>query len=154
MNSERIKFLVISSAYPYRGGISDSTHSLCNELINSGVSTEVWTFSFLYPSFLFPGNTQYSRERYKQKFQIKRKINTINPFNWLMISKKINKRGNISSNSNYQTKRNNIFTAGDCRRGQSLIVWAISEGREAAHHIDKYLMGSSNLPQKSSLGDL
>ena len=66
----------------------------------------------------------------------------------------INKRGNISSNSSYQTKRNNIFTAGDCRRGQSLIVWAISEGREAAHHIDKYLMGSSNLPQKSSLGDL
>ena len=66
----------------------------------------------------------------------------------------INKRGNISSNSNYQTKRNNIFTAGDCRRGQSLIVWAISEGREAAHHIDKFLMGSSNLPQKSSLGDL
>ncbi len=66
----------------------------------------------------------------------------------------INKRGNISSNSSYQTKRNNIFTAGDCRRGQSLIVWAISEGREAAHHIDKFLMGSSNLPQKSSLGDL
>ena len=66
----------------------------------------------------------------------------------------INKRGNINSNSNYQTKRDNIFTAGDCRRGQSLIVWAISEGREAAHHIDKFLMGSSNLPQKSSLGDL
>ena len=66
----------------------------------------------------------------------------------------INKRGNISSNSNFQTKRNNVFTAGDCRRGQSLIVWAISEGREAAHHIDKFLMGSSNLPQKSSLGDL
>ena len=57
-------------------------------------------------------------------------------------------------NSNYQTKRDNIFTAGDCRRGQSLIVWAISEGREAAHHIDKFLMGNSNLPQKSSLGDL
>mgnify|MGYP001413287672 FL=1 len=66
----------------------------------------------------------------------------------------INKRGNINSNSKYQTKRDNIFTAGDCRRGQSLIVWAISEGREAAHHIDKFLMGSSNLPQKSSLGDL
>ena len=66
----------------------------------------------------------------------------------------MNDKGNISSNSDYQTKKNNIFTAGDCRRGQSLIVWAISEGREAAHHIDKYLMGSSNLPQKSSLGDL
>jgi len=90
MNSKRIKFLVISSAYPYRGGISDSTHSFCNELIDSGVSTEVWTFSLLYPNFLFPGKTQYSREKYKQKFQIKRKINTINPFNWLRVSKNIN----------------------------------------------------------------
>ena len=66
----------------------------------------------------------------------------------------MNNRGNISSNSDYQTKKNNIFTAGDCRRGQSLIVWAISEGREASYHIDKYLMGKSNLPRKSSYGDL
>ena len=91
MNSERIKFLVISSAFPYRGGISDSTHSFCNELIDSGVSTQVWTFSLLYPDFLFPGKTQYSNEKYKQRFQIKRKINTINPFNWLEVSMKINK---------------------------------------------------------------
>ena len=66
----------------------------------------------------------------------------------------MNNRGNISSNSDYQTKKNNIFTAGDCRRGQSLIVWAISEGREASYHIDKYLMGKSNLPRKNSYGDL
>ncbi|MBL6604008.1 MAG: glutamate synthase subunit beta [Bacteroidetes bacterium] len=76
-------------------------------------------------------------------------VNLPNKFNI-----EINKRGNIGSNSNYQTKKNNIFTAGDCRRGQSLIVWAISEGREAAYHIDSFLMGSSNLPKKSSLGDL
>lgn len=66
----------------------------------------------------------------------------------------INSKGNIKSNFSFQTKKNNIFTAGDCRRGQSLIVWAISEGREAAYHIDKYLMGSSDLPQKSITGDL
>ena len=66
----------------------------------------------------------------------------------------MNSMGNISSNSDYQTKKNNIFTAGDCRRGQSLIVWAISEGREASYHIDKYLMGKSNLPRKNSFGDL
>ena len=66
----------------------------------------------------------------------------------------LNSIGNISSNSDYQTKKNNIFTAGDCRRGQSLIVWAISEGREASYHIDKYLMGKSNLPRKNSYGDL
>jgi len=46
-----------------------------------------------------------------------------------------------------------IFTAGDMRRGQSLIVWAISEGREAAKKVDEYLMGYSNLPSKGS-GDL
>ena len=41
-----------------------------------------------------------------------------------------------------------IFAAGDMRRGQSLIVWAISEGRQAAHHVDTYLMGTSALPLK------
>jgi len=71
-----------------------------------------------------------------------------------LLKIEMNNRGNISSNSDYQTKKNNIFTAGDCRRGQSLIVWAISEGREASYHIDKYLMGKSNLSRKSSYGDL
>ena len=47
-----------------------------------------------------------------------------------------------------------MFTAGDARRGQSLIVWAISEGREAAHQVDSYLMGTSTLPQKNKAGDL
>ena len=46
-----------------------------------------------------------------------------------------------------------IFTAGDMRRGQSLIVWAISEGREAAREVDVYLMGKSDLPTKGS-GDI
>jgi glutamate synthase (NADH) small subunit (EC 1.4.1.14) len=54
----------------------------------------------------------------------------------------------------YQTNIPNIFTAGDMRRGQSLIVWAISEGREAARQVDLYLMGKSNLPTKNSAGDL
>ncbi|MFV0541040.1 MAG: glutamate synthase subunit beta [Aestuariibaculum sp.] len=54
----------------------------------------------------------------------------------------------------YQTNVPNIFTAGDMRRGQSLIVWAISEGREAARQVDIYLMGKSNLPTKNMKGDL
>ncbi|MGB5417665.1 glutamate synthase subunit beta [Algibacter sp.] len=54
----------------------------------------------------------------------------------------------------YQTNIPNIFTAGDMRRGQSLIVWAISEGREAARQVDLYLMGKSNLPTKDDSGDL
>ncbi len=46
----------------------------------------------------------------------------------------------------YKTTTDNIFTAGDCRRGQSLVVWAINEGREAAREIDRHLMGSTMLP--------
>ena len=53
----------------------------------------------------------------------------------------------------YQTNVPNIFTAGDMRRGQSLIVWAINEGREAAREVDLFLMGVSNLPAKGQ-GDL
>jgi glutamate synthase (NADPH/NADH) small chain len=54
----------------------------------------------------------------------------------------------------YQTNVPKIFTAGDMRRGQSLIVWAISEGREAARQVDIYLMGKSDLPTKNQSGDL
>jgi len=63
-------------------------------------------------------------------------------------------RGNIKGVDQYQTLKSNIFTAGDARRGQSLIVWAISEGREAAYQIDTFLMGTSKLPQKNKTGDL
>lgn len=60
-------------------------------------------------------------------------------------------RSNIKASvHNYQTNVQGIFTAGDMRRGQSLIVWAISEGRQAAHHVDAYLMGSSSLPLKDA----
>jgi glutamate synthase (NADPH/NADH) small chain len=54
--------------------------------------------------------------------------------------------GNVKTDENFMTSQKGIFAAGDMHRGQSLIVWAISEGRKAAHHIDKYLMGKSNLP--------
>ena len=46
---------------------------------------------------------------------------------------------------NYQTNQDKVFAAGDMRRGQSLVVWAIAEGREAARRVDEYLMGSSML---------
>jgi glutamate synthase (NADPH) small chain len=56
------------------------------------------------------------------------------------------KRGNIQADSSYMTSVPGVFSAGDARRGQSLVVWAIAEGRKAAHHIDEFLMGSSQLP--------
>ena len=57
-------------------------------------------------------------------------------------------RGNVQADmKSYQTSEVKIFSAGDMRRGQSLVVWAIREGREAAHEVDRFLMGNSTLPR-------
>lgn len=55
-------------------------------------------------------------------------------------------RNTFKVDDNMMTNLQGVFAAGDARRGQSIIVWAIGEGRDAARHIDKYLMGSSHLP--------
>lgn len=60
-------------------------------------------------------------------------------------------RGNVkATEKDYQTSISKIFTAGDMRRGQSLVVWAISEGRECARKVDEYLMGTSILETKDA----
>ena len=61
---------------------------------------------------------------------------------------KRDERGNVlATTSEYRTTVSNVFAAGDMRRGQSLVVWAIREGRQAARAVDQYLMGSSDLPR-------
>jgi glutamate synthase (NADPH/NADH) small chain len=59
---------------------------------------------------------------------------------------KLDPRGNVAADENYMTSIPGVFAAGDMRRGQSLVVWAISEGRKAARGVDQYLMGESKLP--------
>jgi glutamate synthase (NADPH/NADH) small chain len=60
-------------------------------------------------------------------------------------------RGNAKASTDgtgcYKTNVDNVFAAGDMRRGQSLVVWAIREGRQCARAVDEYLMGSSTLPR-------
>jgi glutamate synthase (NADPH/NADH) small chain len=57
-------------------------------------------------------------------------------------------RGNVAADTaKYQSSNPKVFAAGDMRRGQSLVVWAIREGRQAAHAVDKFLMGSTTLPR-------
>jgi glutamate synthase (NADPH/NADH) small chain len=61
---------------------------------------------------------------------------------------KLDARGNVQADTvKYQTTTNKVFTAGDMRRGQSLVVWAIREGRQAARAVDEFLMGASDLPR-------
>jgi glutamate synthase (NADPH/NADH) small chain len=59
---------------------------------------------------------------------------------------KFTERGNVWVDENWMTSAPGVFSAGDMQRGQSLIVWAIAEGRQAARGIDRYLMGSTTLP--------
>jgi glutamate synthase (NADPH/NADH) small chain len=57
----------------------------------------------------------------------------------------LDERGNIRRDAEFRTNVENVFAAGDAGRGQSLIVWAIAEGRSAAATVDRYLGGNSNL---------
>jgi glutamate synthase (NADPH/NADH) small chain len=60
----------------------------------------------------------------------------------------LDQRGNIKADTNaYRSSNPKVFACGDMRRGQSLVVWAIREGRQAAHSVDKFLMGATNLPR-------
>ena len=60
----------------------------------------------------------------------------------------LDQRGNVHADTNaYVTSVPKVFTAGDMRRGQSLVVWAIREGRQCAHAVDKFLMGTTTLPR-------
>ena len=63
------------------------------------------------------------------------------------LSIALDERGNVKADeTSYKTSRKNVFVAGDMRRGQSLVVWAIKEGRRAARAVDEHLMGMSTLP--------
>jgi glutamate synthase (NADPH/NADH) small chain len=59
---------------------------------------------------------------------------------------KLDARGNVAADERYMSSESGVFAAGDTRRGQSLVVWAIAEGRKAARGVDEFLMGSSKLP--------
>jgi glutamate synthase (NADPH/NADH) small chain len=64
------------------------------------------------------------------------------------LSVDLDQRGNVRADTaDYKTSLPNVFSAGDMRRGQSLVVWAIREGRLCARAIDQYLMGSTTLPR-------
>ena len=64
------------------------------------------------------------------------------------LGAKLDGRGNVQADTvNYQTSVDKVFAAGDMRRGQSLVVWAIREGRQCAREVDQFLMGESTLPR-------
>ncbi len=86
------KIIIIGPAHPLRGGgIATFNERLAREFIDEGFDTMIYTFSFQYPSFLFPGSTQLSTEPAPEGIPIKIKINSINPFNWIKIGNELKK---------------------------------------------------------------
>lgn len=77
------KIIIAGPAYPYRGGIAAFNERLAREFIAKGDDVEIVTFRVQYPSFLFPGKTQYSPDPAPQDLKISRKINSLNPLNWI-----------------------------------------------------------------------
>ncbi len=84
-SNDKLKIVLLGSAHPLRGGLASYNERLAKALQDAGHSVTIYSFSLQYPSFLFPGKTQFSDGEPPENISIKSKVNSINPFNWLKI---------------------------------------------------------------------
>lgn len=82
---------IIGPAHPYRGGIATTSERLSQEFNSMGIQADIETFTLQYPSFLFPGKTQFNDKDAPEGLKIRRSINSINPLNWLKVGLMIKK---------------------------------------------------------------
>lgn len=87
-----MKILIVGTAYPYRGGMAAFNERLAYQFIKEGHDVEICTFTLQYPSFLFPGKTQYSNGEAPAGLNIYRKINSINPLNWIKVGNELKRK--------------------------------------------------------------
>jgi D-inositol-3-phosphate glycosyltransferase len=85
------RILIIGPAYPLRGGLSTFDERLCAAFTEQGHTCHILSFSLQYPSFLFPGKTQYSTESAPENVTIFPEINSVNPINWIKTGLKYRK---------------------------------------------------------------
>ena len=86
-----MKIIILGTSWPYRGGLATFNERLARQFASEGHEVELWTFTLQYPSFLFPGKTQYTNEPAPTDLVIRRELNSCNPFNWLRVGKAIKK---------------------------------------------------------------
>lgn len=89
MNKKKI--VILGSAYPLRGGLASYNERLCRAFSEKDYNARIETFKLQYPAFLFPGKTQYSKDKPPENINISVSVNSINPFNWIKIGNKIKK---------------------------------------------------------------
>lgn len=83
------KIIILGPAHPLRGGIAAFNERLARQFQSEGYEVTIYSFSLQYPGFLFPGTTQYSSEPAPTDLNIKIKINSINPLNWIVVGNEI-----------------------------------------------------------------
>lgn len=81
--------VLLGTAYPFRGGLATFNERLARQLQAEGHKVEVITFTLQYPSFLFPGKTQYSSEKAPTDLHISQQVNSCNPLNWIKVGRRI-----------------------------------------------------------------
>ena len=86
-----MKIVILGTSWPYRGGLATFNERLAKQFVSEGNEVEIWTFTLQYPSFLFPGKTQYTEEAAPEDLIIRRKLNSCNPFNWIRVGREIRK---------------------------------------------------------------
>ena len=91
MNHNILDYLIIGPAHPYRGGIADTQHELTKVLQEQGKTVKLFTFTKLYPEFLFPGSSSLSLSKAPEGLIIKQYIHAYFPIGWKKVAKKINK---------------------------------------------------------------
>ena len=84
-----MKIVLLGTAWPYRGGLAVYNERLARQFAAEGDDVTIYTFTLQYPSFLFPGKTQYSSEPAPTDLKIIRSLNSINPFNWIRTGRAI-----------------------------------------------------------------
>ena len=85
------KIVIVGPTHPLRGGLASFNERLAREFKKSGDEVLIYTFAYQYPSFLFPGTSQYSSEPAPSDIDIRVKINSVNPLNWFAVGKELNK---------------------------------------------------------------
>jgi len=86
-----MKIVLIGTAHPFRGGLASYNERLVKQLMLEGHEVSIETFSLQYPSFLFPGKTQLSDSPKPAALDIKISVNSINPFNWISVGRRLKK---------------------------------------------------------------
>ncbi len=89
MDSRKKKIIIIGPTYPYRGGNSLFV-SFVYETLSKEFEVKIYNYKLLYPSFLFPGKTQFDTSGEVKKIPSERIVNSLNPFNWIKVASKIN----------------------------------------------------------------